>query len=154
MVPLEFVWFIVNEWDTTLGSQFFDALRMFQPIILMSSKRFHTNSWRFNEEFLILPCCFLFSISRIFSSLFFCTFFSFFKLLLGNVTSEIMDKDLQSYSIKCEPKIFTCEIFQILQNKYSMNRIWWNFNWAEFQWINGNFSFGVPSYSVHTVVRI
>ena len=34
---------------------------------------------------------------------------------------------------------------------YSMNRIWWNFNWAEFQWINGNFSFGVPSYSVHTV---
>ena len=35
--------------------------------------------------------------------------------------------------------------------KYSMNRIWWNFNWAEFQWINRNFSFGVPSYSVLTV---
>ena len=35
---------------------------------------------------------------------------------------------------------------------YSMNRIWWNFNWAEFQWINGNFSFGVPSYSVHSVL--
>ena len=36
-------------------------------------------------------------------------------------------------------------------SEYSMNRIWWNFNWAEFQWINENFSFGVPSYSVHTV---
>ena len=35
---------------------------------------------------------------------------------------------------------------------YSMNRIWLNFNWAEFQWINGNFLFGVPSYSVHTVL--
>ena len=30
-----------------------------------------------------------------------------------------------------------------------MTRIWWNFNWAEFQWIN--FSFEVPSYSGHTV---
>ena len=38
--------------------------------------------------------------------------------------------------------------------QYSMNRIWWNFNWAEFQWISGNFSFGVPSYSVHTVVQV
>ena len=28
---------------------------------------------------------------------------------------------------------------------YSMNWIWWNFNWAEFQWINGNFSFVVSS---------
>ena len=37
---------------------------------------------------------------------------------------------------------------------YSMNRIWWNFNWAEFQWINGNFSFGVLSYLVHTVCGI
>ena len=52
-----------------------------------------------------LPCRFLFSISGIFSSLFFQTCFSFCKLLLGNVTSAIMDKDLQSYSIKCEPKI-------------------------------------------------
>ena len=34
---------------------------------------------------------------------------------------------------------------------YSMDRIWWNFNWTEFQWINGNFSFEGPSYSVHTV---
>ena len=37
------------------------------------------------------------------------------------------------------------------QRLYSMNRIWWNINWVEFQWINGNFSFDVPSYSVHTV---
>ena len=33
-----------------------------------------------------------------------------------------------------------------------MNRIWWNFNWAEFPPINGNFSFEVPSYSDHTVI--
>ena len=32
-----------------------------------------------------------------------------------------MDKDLQSYSVKCEPKIFACEIFQNLQNKYNIN---------------------------------
>ena len=37
---------------------------------------------------------------------------------------------------------------------YSMNQIWLNFNWAEFRWINGNFSFEVPSYSVHTVVEL
>ena len=44
-------------------------------------------------------------------------------------------------------------IFDCWLCAYSMNRIWWNFNWAEFQWINENFSFGVPSYSVHTVGR-
>ena len=37
-------------------------------------------------------------------------------------------------------------------NNYSLTRIWWNFNWAEFLWINGNFSFEVPSYSGHTCI--
>ena len=27
-----------------------------------------------------------------------------------------------------------------------MTKIWWNFNWAEFLWINANFSFEVSSY--------
>ena len=49
-----------------------------------------------------------------------------------------------------------CQNLEMIYNflgkaPYSMNRIWWNFNWAEFQWINGNFSFGFPSYSVHAV---
>ena len=29
---------------------------------------------------------------------------------------------------------------------YSLTKIWWNFNWAEFLWINANFSFEVSSY--------
>ena len=32
-----------------------------------------------------------------------------------------------------------------------MTKLRWNFNWAEFQWINGNFSFKVSSYFGHTV---
>ena len=46
-------------------------------------------------------------------------------------------------------KIILTDIHDISSIQYE--RIWWNFNWAEFQWINGNFSFGFPSYSVHAV---
>ena len=34
---------------------------------------------------------------------------------------------------------------------YSLTKIWWRLNWAEFLWINANFSFEVPSYFGQTV---
>ena len=34
---------------------------------------------------------------------------------------------------------------------YSLTKIWWRLNWAEFLWINANFSFEVPSYFDQTV---
>ena len=47
------------------------------------------------------------------------------------------------FGSKCRPRSF-----------YSLIKIWWNFNWAEFLWINTNFSFEVSSYFGQSVDRL
>ena len=41
-----------------------------------------------------------------------------------------------------------------LKYLYSLTKIWWHLNWAEFLWINVIFSFEVPSYFDQTVNSI